>query len=91
MEVHEKCSWTSWPVPVVSGARPFRIAIARMLGNAVKIRDCPATVSAPVRRLWRPAVGTSQETFTPLQFWGAIVPLNHWKPGPLPGGFWEGG
>jgi hypothetical protein len=33
--------------PLHRGAAQFTTAIVRMLGKAVKLRHCPATVSAP--------------------------------------------
>jgi hypothetical protein len=35
-------------LPLFYAAAPLITAIVRMLGKAVKLRHCPATVSAPV-------------------------------------------
>jgi hypothetical protein len=51
VDTMEVDSMTSLPQP--DAAAPLTTAIARMHGKAVKVRHCPATVSAP---RWLPVI-----------------------------------
>jgi hypothetical protein len=66
-------------LPAPSGQRCFTTAIARMLGKAVKVRHCPATVSAPARPARRMGVGKAG--FQPGFFAHANKDPdgNHWR------------